>query len=62
MKVYLVDNYGVAFKNKEDAVAYMNRCAKGKDAETKARIWNGGLKGAESSSTEKYWAKVKSNL
>jgi hypothetical protein len=23
MKVYLVDNYGVAFKNKEDAVAFV---------------------------------------
>lgn len=48
--------------SKKIFVAYMKRYAKDKDAETKARIWNGGLKGASNSSTEKYWAKVKANL
>jgi len=48
--------------SKKIFVAYMNRYAKGKDAETKARIWNGGLKGPERSSTKQYWAKVKANL
>lgn len=48
--------------SKKIFVAYMNRYAKDKDAETKARIWNGGLKGPDNSSTKKYWAKVKANL
>lgn len=48
--------------SKKIFIAYMKRYAKDKDAETKARIWNGGLKGADNSSTKKYWAKVKANL
>ena len=48
--------------SKKIFVAYMKRYAKDKDAETKARIWNGGLKGLERSSTKQYWAKVKANL
>jgi hypothetical protein len=40
----------------------MSRYAKGKDAETKARIWNGGIAGADKGSTKKYWTKVKANL
>ena len=48
--------------SKKIFVAYMKRYAKDKDAETKARIWNGGLKGPDNSSTKKYWAKVKANL
>lgn len=48
--------------SKKIFIAYMKRYANGKDAETKARIWNGGLKGPNNNSTKKYWAKVKANL
>ena len=48
--------------SKKIFLAYMKRYAKNKDAEAKARIWNGGLKGPERSSTKQYWAKVKANL
>ena len=39
--------------------AYINRYAKGKTAEQKARIWNGGPKGHTKQATVKYWQKVK---
>ena len=42
--------------------AYMNRYAKNKSNEAKARIWNGGPKGDSSESTLVYWKKVKANL
>ena len=42
--------------------AYLNKYAKNKSTEQKARIWNGGPKGAEKSSTKHYWNKIKKNL
>ena len=42
--------------------AYLNKYAKGKDAEDRARVWNGGPRGAEKSVTKAYWKKVKENL
>lgn len=42
--------------------AYLRRYAKGKSAEARARIWNGGLKGDERNVTKAYWKKVKNNL
>ena len=42
--------------------AYLRRYGKGKSAEDRARIWNGGPKGAEKSATKNYWKKVKENL
>ena len=55
------DCYNLEY-SKKIFVAYMSRYAKGKDAETKARIWNGGIAGADKGSTKKYWTKVKANL
>ena len=48
--------------SKKIFLAYMKRYAKNKDAETKARIWNGGPKGDEKRVTIAYWKKVKDNL
>jgi hypothetical protein len=42
--------------------AYTERYAKGKSNEIKARVWNGGPRGAQIKATLKYWEKVKSNL
>lgn len=42
--------------------AYLRKYGKGKSAEERARIWNGGPKGYEKASTKKYWAKVKENI
>ena len=42
--------------------AYMNRYAKNKSNEAKARIWNGGPKGDSSEATLVYWKRVKANL
>jgi hypothetical protein len=42
--------------------AYLRRYGKGKSAEERARIWNGGPKGNEKSVTVAYWKKVKKNL
>ncbi len=42
--------------------AYLRRYGKGKSAEARARIWNGGLKGDERNVTKAYWKKVKNNL
>ena len=42
--------------------AYLNKYASGKSAEDRARIWNGGPKGAEKTATKNYWKKVKENL
>lgn len=43
-------------------VAYMARYAKGADAESMARIHNGGPNGARKPATLKYWEKVKKVL
>ena len=42
--------------------AYLRRYGKGKSAEDRARIWNGGPKGHEKSATKHYWKEVKKNL
>jgi hypothetical protein len=42
--------------------AYLRRYGKGKSAEDRARIWNGGPKGYEKSATKRYWKEVKKNL
>ena len=42
--------------------AYLNKYASGKSAEDRARVWNGGPKGAEKTATKNYWKKVKENL
>jgi len=42
--------------------AYLRRYGKGKSAEERARIWNGGPKGYEKSATKRYWEEVKKNL
>jgi hypothetical protein len=42
--------------------AYLRRYGKGKSAEDRARIWNGGPKGNEKSATKRYWKEVKKNL
>lgn len=42
--------------------AYLRRYGKGKSAEDRARIWNGGPKGHEKSATKRYWKEVKKNL
>ena len=42
--------------------AYLRRYGKGKSAEERARIWNGGPKGYEKSATKRYWKEVKKNL
>ena len=42
--------------------AYLRRYGKGKSAEERARIWNGGPKGNEKSATKRYWKEVKKNL
>ena len=42
--------------------AYLRRYGKGKTAEDRARIWNGGPKGYEKSATKRYWKEVKKNL
>jgi hypothetical protein len=42
--------------------AYMRRYASGKDAEYRARVWNGGPNGADKINTKKYWAKVKQHI
>ena len=48
--------------SKKIFIAYMERYAKNKSAEEKARIWNGGPKGHKKKATEIYWSKVKANL
>jgi hypothetical protein len=50
-------NYSVKVFN-----AYIKKYAKGKSAESKARIWNGGPDGEFKASTYEYWKKVKANL
>lgn len=40
----------------------MERYAKGKSDEEKARKWNGGPSGHRNKATIKYWEKVKANL
>lgn len=42
--------------------AYIKKYADGKDAEDKARIWNGGPQGHKKSVTKNYWKAVKANL
>jgi hypothetical protein len=42
--------------------AYLDRYAKNKSDEAKARIWNGGPNGAKIKGTVGYWQKVKANL
>jgi hypothetical protein len=42
--------------------AYLRRYGKGKSAEDRARIWNGGPKGDDKWATRAYWRKVKKNL
>ena len=42
--------------------AYLRRYGNGKDAEDRARIWNGGPNGMNKSATKKYWTKIKQNL
>ena len=42
--------------------AYLKHYGRGKTTEEQARIWNGGPKGDQKTSTEAYWRKVQRNL
>ena len=49
-------------KSKEMFNLYVEHYAKGRSVEFKARIWNGGPKGAYKSATLAYWRKIQSKL
>jgi len=49
-------------KSKEMFTLYTEHYAKGRSVEFKARIWNGGPKGAYKSATLAYWRKIQSKL
>jgi hypothetical protein len=49
-------------KSKEMFTLYTEHYAKGRSLEFKARIWNGGPKGAYKGATLAYWRKIQSKL
>ena len=57
----LNDRFNVE-KSRQMFNLYVNHYGKGRSAEYKARIWNGGPTGNKKRATIAYWAKIKKHL